>query len=66
MTSTMPNKDAPSDGERSGASRPEPAMSDAVSTTEVYETDEGVVFYDAEHPLAWIQTSKTVRLTDAA
>ncbi len=41
-------------------------MSDAVSTTEVYETDEGVVFYDAEHPLAWIQTSKTVRLTDAA
>lgn len=33
---------------------------------EVYETDDGVVFYDAENPLAWIQTDATVGLEEAA
>ncbi len=44
----------------------EPGVSDAVATTEAYETDEGVVFYDAENPLAWIQATEAVALTEAA
>jgi len=39
--------------------------SDAIETTEAYETDDGVVLYDAENPLAWIQSGKTVPLDDA-
>ncbi|MBX0321834.1 hypothetical protein EGH21_02195 [Halomicroarcula sp. F13] len=46
--------------------RSEPALPDAVQTTETYETDEGTVFYDAQHPLAWIQTDTTLELQDAA
>lgn len=62
----MPDPDAQSEGERPGASRPEPALPSAVSSTEVYETDEGVVFYDAEYPLAWIQAAVTVALEEMA
>lgn len=48
-------------------SRPEPVVPDAVETTEAYETDDGVVLYDAENPLAWVQarTGAAVSLTDA-
>ncbi|GGN85411.1 MULTISPECIES: DUF7331 family protein [Haloarcula] len=46
--------------------RSEPALPDAVQTTETYETDEGTVFYDAQQPLAWIQTDTTLELQDAA
>jgi len=35
-------------------------------TIESYETDDGVVFYDAENPLAWVETSQTMRLADLA
>lgn len=46
--------------------RSEPALPDAVETTEVYETDdEATVFYDARNPLAWLQTDSPVTLTDA-
>ncbi|MFB6169534.1 MAG: hypothetical protein ABEJ06_00150 [Haloarculaceae archaeon] len=34
-------------------------------TTEAYRDEDGVVFYDAENPLAWIQAAKTVVLPDA-
>ncbi|MFC7027471.1 hypothetical protein ACFQJ5_07500 [Halomicroarcula sp. GCM10025324] len=55
------------DGEadRSEALRSEPALPEAVQTTETYETDEGTVFYDAENPLAWLQTDTAVTLQDA-
>jgi hypothetical protein len=33
-------------------------------TVESYETDEGVVFYDARNPLAWMEASATVRLSE--
>lgn len=62
----MSNNDTPSSQDRPDASRSEPAVSDAVEATETYETDEGVVFYDADNPLAWLQSRDTVRLDDAA
>lgn len=34
---------------------------DAVGT---YETGEGIVFYDSENPLAWIQSATTVHLEE--
>lgn len=34
-------------------------------TTEAYECEDGVVFYDAENPLAWLQADETVLLPDA-
>jgi hypothetical protein len=46
--------------------RSEPALPEAVQTTETYETEEGTVFYDAQHPLAWVQTDTTVALTEQA
>lgn len=37
----------------------------ALDATGVYETREGVVLYDSEEPLAWIQADHAVRLDDA-
>lgn len=62
----MSTNDTPSSQDRADASRSEPAVSDAIAATETYETDEGVVFYDADNPLAWMQAGATVRLDDAA
>jgi hypothetical protein len=47
-------------------SRSEPALPDGVETIEAYETDDGVVLYDAENPLAWVQANSAVQLEDAA
>lgn len=44
----------------------EPAVSDAVRSTESYEVREGIVFYDAENPLAWMQADHAVDLDEAA
>ncbi len=35
---------------------------DGVETVERYETDEGVVFFDADNPLAWVEATRTVKL----
>lgn len=50
----MPDHETRADQDSTGRI-PGPAAADAVETTESYETEEGVVFYDAENPLAWIQ-----------
>lgn len=34
-------------------------------TVESYETDDGVVLYDAERPLAWVESETAVRLANA-
>jgi hypothetical protein len=47
-------------GEHS-ADLPEP---DGIDSVEAYETEEGVVFYDAENPLAWLETSQTLSLLE--
>lgn len=39
---------------------------EAVESIEAYETEDGVVFYDAQNPLAWLQTSVTVTLREHA
>jgi hypothetical protein len=46
--------------------RPAPVVTDAVETTESYQTEEGVVFYDAENPLAWMQAAEVIDLDEAA
>lgn len=33
---------------------------------ETYEVDDGVVFFDAENPLAWVEASAAIRLKDVA
>ena len=37
----------------------------ANAEVEVYEDDGNVVLFDAANPLAWVEASQTVRLTDA-
>ena len=52
-----------SDADRPGA-EPEPVESDAVQSTEAYETDDGVVFYDAQNPTAWLQARAPLNLKE--
>ncbi len=44
-----------------GGPREEP---NGTTTIEAYETDEVTVFYDAENPLAWMETSRTLLLEE--
>ncbi len=37
----------------------------ALDATGTYETESGVVFYDTEEPLAWVQADNAVRLDEA-
>jgi len=54
--------DADVDGlERTDGEPPEPT---GTETVEAYDEDDGVVFYDAENPLAWLRTTLTVRLSE--
>jgi hypothetical protein len=49
----------------SAAEKRTPDVSEAVETVEAYETDDGVVLYDAENPLAWVQADGAVEIEDA-
>jgi hypothetical protein len=49
----------------SAAETRKPGVSEAVETVEAYETDDGVVIYDAENPLAWVQADAAVPVEDA-
>ena len=42
------------------------SIPEGTATIESYETDDGVVFYDAENPLAWVETTQTLTLEDLA
>jgi len=46
--------------------RPDAAEPAGVATVESYEVDGGVVFYDAENPLAWVETTQAVPLSELA
>ena len=35
-------------------------------TVETYEVEDGVVLYDAENPLAWVEAEAAVSLSDCA
>ncbi len=39
---------------------------DGVDNVETYRVDDGVVFYDAQNPLAWMQTTRAVTLREQA
>lgn len=43
-----------------------PAEGPAVASTEAYETESGVVLYDAESPLAWIQSDSALTRREMA
>ena len=58
----MPDNDV--EPEPDSAER-EPELAEAVTSTASYETDEGVVFYDVDPPLAWIQAEETVAIAEA-
>jgi len=46
--------------------RADAAEPTGVATVESYEVDGGVVFYDAENPLAWVETTQAVTLSELA
>ncbi|WP_330632677.1 DUF7331 family protein [Halocatena halophila] len=60
----MSRNDTPSSTDDSDASRAEFTPVQSVVSTESYETDEGVVFYDTDNPMAWLQASGAVSLDD--
>jgi hypothetical protein len=39
---------------------------DGTETVECYESDGGVVLYDAENPLAWIETDTAMEIAEMA
>ncbi len=41
------------------------AENGALDATGVYETSSGIVLYDTEEPLAWVQADNAVMLDDA-
>jgi hypothetical protein len=41
-----------------------PAGEESRESVEVYESEEGTVFYDAQNPLAWLQSTGAVPLTE--
>ena len=43
--------------------RPEPGVPDGVDTVERYDVDDGVVFYDSENPLAWVEATQAIQLS---
>jgi hypothetical protein len=47
------------------ANRGEPSSEpEGTATIEAYEIEDGVVFYDAENPLAWVETNRTLTLEE--
>lgn len=48
------------------ADSPDAAPETAELTVESYETDGGVVFYDAAEPTAWLQAEDALRLDEMA
>ena len=56
----------PDDPDTRPAEAPSAVPTAAEGAVEAYDTDEGVVLYDANNPLAWIESDAPVRLAEAA
>jgi hypothetical protein len=54
-----------SDGDEQQADDRESA-GEEMGSIETYETNDGVVFYDAENPLAWVEANETCSLQERA
>lgn len=55
------------DSEQTDESPPVPARvgeARGLDDVESYEVDDGIVFYDPQNPLAWVETSKTITLSE--
>ncbi len=61
----MPGADTTTDADGTGRTG-DPAVAEAIRSTEAYEVSDGVVFYDAENPLAWLQADHAVSLDAVA
>jgi hypothetical protein len=48
--------------DRAEAALPEPPETEA--PIEAYETEDGVVFYDADNPLAWLKAGRPLTLEE--
>ncbi|MFB6135859.1 MAG: hypothetical protein ABEJ04_03790 [Halobacteriaceae archaeon] len=59
MTDSPPTRD-----ERHESDALEPVASEASETVEAYDTEDGVVFYDADNPVAWLQATRAVSLEE--
>ncbi|WP_435335494.1 DUF7331 family protein [Haloarchaeobius sp. TZWWS8] len=55
--------DHTSDGD---GSTPEQEAADGTESIETYETEDSVVFFDADNPLAWLEATKSFALSDLA
>jgi len=53
------------DGDEQQADDCEPEA-DEMGSIETYQTNDGVVFYDAENPLAWLEANETCSLRERA
>jgi hypothetical protein len=40
------------------------ADASGLAAIESYEVDDGIVFYDPQNPLAWVEAARTVPLTE--
>ena len=49
-----------------GAVRAAPADSDGVAATDAYEVDDGVVLFDIDNPLAWVEADDAIQLSRMA
>jgi hypothetical protein len=56
----------PDDPDAHGADAPTAVPTASDGSVEAYQTEEGIVLYDAGNPLAWIESQAPVRLDDAA
>ncbi|WP_158057543.1 DUF7331 family protein [Halorussus halophilus] len=41
-----------------------PEAAEPTEAIEAYETEDGVVFYDAQNPLAWLKAGRTLTLKE--
>lgn len=51
-------------GRRESAGAERRNAGEGSTAVEVYETDGNVVFFDAENPLAWMETARTLTLEE--
>lgn len=61
----MPDADVATDRDKPEQTA-DPAVKKAIRSTEAYEIPDGVVFYDSENPLAWMQADEAIDLDSAA
>lgn len=61
----MAEPDTPAGGNGTGENA-KTTDKEAIRSTEAYEAESGVVFYDSNNPLAWLQSDHVVDLDDAA